>query len=63
MKNGVVQLGIPKNHECFNIFNIRDSRPVVFCTVHAGQNKLTNITIKSILRFHPNAKVFVIDVT
>lgn len=36
---------------------------MIFCTVHAGKNRLTNITIKSILKFHPTAKIFVIDVT
>ena len=30
--------------------------------MNAGTNTFTNITIKSILKFHPNAKVFVFDV-
>ena len=36
--------------------------PLVFATVNAGTNTFTNITVKSILKFHPNAKVFVVDV-
>jgi len=36
--------------------------PLVFATVNAGTNAFTNITLKSILKFHPNAKVFVFDV-
>ena len=33
----------------------------VFCTVNSGTNIFTNITIKSILKFHPTAHIFVID--
>ena len=36
--------------------------PMVFVTVNAGTSTFTNITIKTILRFHRNAKVFVFDV-
>lgn len=35
--------------------------PLVFCTVNAGTNTFTNITISSILQFHPDAKIFIID--
>lgn len=35
---------------------------MVFATVNAGTSTFTNITIKTILKFHPNAKVFVFDV-
>ena len=42
--------------------NIANDDPLVFATVNAGTNTFTNITIKSILKFHPNAKVFVFDV-
>lgn len=55
--NGTFQLDITKQ------FNISSYKENVFCTIHAGQNKLTNITIKSVLKFHPKAKIFVIDVT
>ena len=37
-------------------------KPLVFATVNAGTNTFTNITVKSLLKFHPNAKVFVLDV-
>ena len=30
--------------------------------MNAGTNSFTNITVKSILKFHPSAKVFIIDV-
>ena len=36
--------------------------PLVFVTVNAGTNDFTNVTVKSIFNFHPNAKVFVVDV-
>lgn len=36
---------------------------MIFCIIHAGQNKLTNITMKSILHFHPQSKIFIVDVT
>ena len=36
---------------------------MIFCTVHAGKNIFTNITVKSILKFHPSAKIFIVDVT
>ena len=36
---------------------------MTFCTVHANNSILTNITVKSILKFHPDAKVFVSDIT
>ena len=36
---------------------------MTFCTVHAGESLLTNITVKSILKFHPTAKIFIIDVS
>lgn len=36
---------------------------MIFCTVHAGKNIFTNITVKSILKIHPSAKVFIVDVT
>lgn len=35
---------------------------LIFATVNAGTNNFTNITIKSILQFHPSAKVLVVDV-
>ena len=34
---------------------------LIFCTVNANSNIFTNITVKSILKFHPNAKVFIVD--
>lgn len=34
---------------------------LIFCTVNANSNEFTNITIKSILKFHPTAKIFIID--
>ena len=36
---------------------------MIFCTVHSGKNLFTNITVKSILKFHPTAKIFIVDVT
>ena len=35
---------------------------MIFCTVNCGTNNFTNITVNSILKFHPQAKVFVVDV-
>ena len=37
------------------------SKNLLFCTVNAGTDMFTSITIKSILKFHPNATIFVID--
>ena len=34
---------------------------LIFCTVNAGTNDFTNLTINSILKFHPQAKIFIID--
>ena len=34
---------------------------MLFATVNAGTNTFTNITAKSILKFHPSAKVIVVD--
>jgi hypothetical protein len=36
---------------------------MIFCTVHSGKNLFTNITVKSIFKFHPTAKIFIVDVT
>lgn len=36
--------------------------PMLFCIVNCGTNDLTSITAKSILRFHPTAKIFIVDV-
>ena len=33
----------------------------VFCTVNANTSDLTSITAKSILKFHPAAKIFIVD--
>ena len=41
---------------------VQPQRPMLFATVNAGTNLLTNITTRSILRHHPSAKVFVVDV-
>ena len=38
------------------------SASLIFCTVNCGTTNFTTITIKSILKFHPTAKVFVVDV-
>ena len=60
----IFSMGFPLVEELlpgrFNIKKVDDE--IVFSTVNAGTNTLTNITVKSILKFHPNAKVFVFDV-
>lgn len=38
------------------------NKRMIFCTVNAGTNILTNITVKSILQLHPSSKIFVFDV-
>lgn len=58
-------LGFPDSDEIRGISKpniVRKEDPLVFATVNAGTNTFTNITVKSILKFHPNAKVFVFDV-
>lgn len=42
--------------------SIRNYSTLVFVVVNAGTNNFTNITAKSILHFHPSAKIFVVDV-
>lgn len=54
-----------KNNDSIWMFDIGTgikNRPLVFSTVNAGTNTFTNITAKSILKHHPSAKVFVVDV-
>ena len=34
---------------------------LIFCIINANSNIFTNITIKSILKFYPTAKIFIID--
>lgn len=54
-----------KNNDSIWMFDIGagiKNRPLVFVTVNAGTNTFTNITAKSILKHHPSAKVFVVDV-
>ena len=45
----------------FNVLN-GVNNVIPFVTVNAGTNTFTNITLKTIFKYHPNAKVFVIDV-
>ena len=60
----VVKKGFPRIEDVlqktFNTKGLHD--PLTFVTVNAGTNTFTNITVKSILRHHPNAKVFIVDV-
>ena len=37
------------------------NNPLIFCIVNLNTKELTTITIKSILHFHPLAKIFVVD--
>ena len=60
----VVKKGFPRIEDVlqktFNTKGLHD--PLTFVTVNAGTNTFTNITVKSILRHHPNARVFIVDV-
>ena len=60
----VVKKGFPRIEDVltktFNTKGLHD--PLTFVTVNAGTNTFTNITVKSILKHHPNAKVFIVDV-
>ena len=59
----VVKKGFPRIEDALpKMFNTkRLGDPLTFVTVNAGTNTFTNITVKSILRHHPNAKVFIVD--
>ena len=52
-----------KNMDASSAPTLLPARPLMlFATVNAGTNILTNITLESIFRFHPSAKVVVVDV-
>ena len=63
----VVEMGFPDANEILNdgisVPNMaKKNDSLVFATVNAGTSTFTNITLKSILKHHPNAKAFVFDV-